>query len=223
MTQSPFDDKPDIRKYSVMPARAIQDDGLHWTSLRVLGALCLHTNAYGICWPSRVTIARHISRSTKTVSVHVKRLIDKGYVRKLQPKAYPFKGKSNWRTNRYQVMFDGAQTELPSREQFYAPRPKVAIDDPTEEAVAVINKERGSGGENVAFSSLSQAFCLGVERVSGSHRVTAPQDETAKVLAMRGVTAEQVIEATSSMTKARLKRGQTPPMTLEQVAQWAGL
>ena len=120
-------------------------------------------------------------------------------------------------------MFDGAQTELPSREQFYAPRPKVAIDDPTEEAVAVINKERGSGGENVAFSSLSQAFCLGVERVSGSHRVTAPQDDTAKVLAMRGVTAEQVIEATSSMTKARLKVGQTPPMTLEQVAQWAGL
>ena len=162
MTQSPFKDKPDIRKYSVIPARAIQDDELHWTSLRVLGALCLHTNAYGICWPSRVTIARHISRSTKTVSVHVKRLMDKGYVRKLQPKAYPFKGKSNWRTNRYQVMFDGPQTELPSKEQFYAPRPKVAVDDPTEEAVAVTIK-KGSGGENVAFSSLSQAFCLGVE------------------------------------------------------------
>ena len=223
MTQSPFKDKPDIRKYSVIPARAIQDDELHWTSLRVLGALCLHTNAYGICWPSRVTIARHISRSTKTVSVHVKRLMDKGYVRKLQPKAYPFKGKSNWRTNRYQVMFDGPQTELPTKEQFYAPRPKVAVDDPTEEAVVVTHKERGFGGENVAFSSLSQAFCLGVERVSGSHRVASPQDETAKRLAVRGVTAEQVIEATASMTKARLRRGQTPPMTLEQVAQWAGL
>ena len=42
-------------------------------------------------------------------------------------------------------MFDGAQTELPSKEQFYAPRPKVAVDDPTEEAVAVIIKKGGLG------------------------------------------------------------------------------
>lgn len=225
MTQSPFDNKPEIRKYSVLPARAIQDDKMHWTTLRVLGAICLYTNAYGIAWPSRVTIARHISRSTKTVSVHVSRLIKNGYVRKLQPRDYPptIKPKNTWRTNRYQVMFDGPQTELPSREQFWSPRPKVATEPAEEKAQGVTHMRRESEGENPDFRILAQAFVSAVEMASGQRRLPGPNQDTARALANRGVKPEAVRLATIEMTRANLKTGRTPPMTLEQVAQWSAL
>ena len=225
MTQSPFKNKPAIRKYSVLPARAIQDDDLHWTSLRVLGAICLYTNAYGIAWPSRMTIARHISRSTKTVSVHVSRLMKAGYVRKLQPRDYPpkIKPRNTWRTNRYQVMFDGAQTELPSLEQFWAPRPKVVAEEMGDEAQNLTHTRRESEGGNADFKILAQAFVLGVSSVSGQHRMTSQSEEFARQLSGRGVTAEQVRSATVAMSKACLKQGRTPPLTLEQVATWSGL
>lgn len=218
MTQS--HSKPEIRKYSIIPARAIQDDELHPTTLRLLGALCLHTNAYGICWPSRITLSRHISRSTKTVSVHVSRLIKAGYVRKLQPKQYPVKAQKTWKTNRYQVLFEGDKTPLPTKEEFYAPRPKLAEDPDIQE---VTHNRRGSGGENQDFRILAQAFCQGVEMGSGQHRLPGPSQEFARSLADRGVTAEKVKAASLEMTRANLKQGRTPPMTIEQVAQWAAL
>lgn len=218
-------DKPPIRKYSVIPARAIQDDNMHWTTLRVLGAICLYTNAYGIAWPSRMTIARHISRSTKTVSVHVSRLIKAGYVRKLHPRSYParIKAKNTWRTNRYQVMFDGAQTELPSMEQFWAPRPKLVDEALDKDVQAVTHTRRESEGGNVENSILAQAFCSGVESASGQVRIAANNLDFATELSNRGVTAEQVRLATIEMTKRNLKSGRTPPLNLEQVASWAGL
>ena len=222
MTQSPSD-KPDIRKYSVIPARAIQDDKMHWTTLRTLGALCLHTNAYGICWPSRLTLSRHISRSTKTVSVHLKRLLETGYIRKLQPRAYPFKAKSKWKTNRYQVLFEGPQTPLPSKEQFFAPRPKVAEEPAVIEEQEVQHKRRGSGGEGSDFRILAQAFVQGVEMASGQRRMPGQSEDYARSLADRGVDAEAVRAATVEMTRHNLKAGRTPPLTLEQVAKWAAL
>ena len=223
MTQSPS--KPPIRKYSVLPARAIQDDDLHWTTLRVLGAICLYTNAYGIAWPSRMTIARHISRSTKTVSVHVSRLIKAGYVRKLHPRSYPpkIKARYTWRTNRYQVLFDGAQTELPSKEQFWAPRPKLVAEALDEDTQAVTHTRREFEGGNSDFKILAQAFVLGVELASGQRRLPGPNQDYARVLAERGVKADQVKAATIEMTRANLKQGRTPPLTIEQVAQWAAL
>jgi hypothetical protein len=225
MTQSPFNDKPDIRKYSVLPARAIQDDEMHWTTLRVLGAICLYTNAYGIAWPSRMTIARHISRSTKTVSVHVSRLIKQGYVRKLHPRSYPAKirPKNTWRTNRYQVLFDGAQTELPSLEQFWAPRPKLVAEDMAEEAQSVTHTRRESEGGNDDFKILAQAFVSGVQMASGQNRLVSANEDYARVLAQRGVQADKLKAATVEMTRANLKKGRTPPLTIEQVATWAAL
>ena len=225
MTQSPFDDKPDIRKYSVLPARAIQDDNLHWTTLRVLGAICLYTNAYGIAWPSRMTIARHVSRSTKTVSDHVQRLMKAGYVRKLQPRDYPPKIKvhNTWRTNRYQVMFDGAQTELPSNEQFWSPRPKVATEPLEEKAMNVTHTRRESEGGNDDFKILAHAFVSGIQMACGQHRIAGPNQDLARPLADRGVTADQIKTATVDMTRHNLKSGRMPPLTIEQVAKWAAL
>ena len=58
---------------------------------------------------------------------------------------------------------------------------------------------------------------------SGQHRLPGPSQEFARLLADRGVTAEKVKAASLEMTRANLKQGRTPPMTIEQVAQWAAL
>lgn len=218
-------EKPATRTYSVLPARAIQDDSLSHNTLRVLGAICIHTNAYGICWPSLLTLARHVNVRAETVSRHVQKLIKAGYIRKLQRKAYPIhvKRKSPGITNRYQVLFNG-NDPLPTKEQFEAPRPKI-VEEPSQLADNDDNNKRsgGLGDGKTDFRSLAHAFRAGVERASGAVRMADKSLQTAQMLGSQGVTADEVRDAAIAMTRENLRRGASPPMTLEQVAKWAKL
>jgi|DEB0MinimDraft_6_1074348.scaffolds.fasta_scaffold24348_2 hypothetical protein len=241
MTKSLFDggyvkvkdypkEKPKIRRYSVLPARAVQDASIHPTSFKVLAALCIHTNGHGICWPSQITIALHLGVSKVTVLRHIKRLIKLGYIRKLEPKKYPWgiiqKGRRP--TNRYQVMF-GADDPLPTKEQFLAPRASIMdIDYGIKDGkVSTVddadNKKGGLGDGNKDFQILAHTFRTAVERTSGAVRLADSSFQTAARLHQLGVTAEQVRESTTAMVKDGLRTGRAPPMTLEQVARWAGL
>ena len=216
--------KPETRRYAVLPAKSIQDDDIHPTTLRVLGAICLHTNKYGICWPSRVTIGRHVSRTPKTVSTHITRLIKEGYIRKLTKRGYKIPGwkrNSRYATNRYQVLYDGLKTALPSKEQFYAPRPKIAEEYPEE--LETENSKGVKGGEKLDVSSIARAFCNGVQKASGVVRNVDNQLKDAETLAELMVNPEEVEEAAVNMTLERRKLGQDPPLQLNQVAKWAGL
>jgi len=47
--------------------------------------------------------------------------------------------------------------------------------------------------------------------------------EYARSLSDRGIKPEAVKTATVDMTRANLKIGRTPPLTIEQVAKWAAL
>ena len=223
--------KPKIRKYSVLPARAVQDESLHPTSLHVLAALGLHTNGVGVCWPSTLTIALHIGKARVTVSRHITRLIKAGYIRKLDHKAYPghVVQKGRRKTNRYQVLWEG-NDPLPSREEFWAPRPKVAeIDYYIEDGKITVDdvdtdKRQGVWGEeSTDHYILAQAFRNAVEAASGMNRLADQSYQAAKVLWDQGVTPDQVRQYTLSMCREQLKRGRTPPMTLDQVAKWAAL
>ena len=208
----------------MLPAKSIQDDDLHPTTLRVLGAISLHTNKYGICWPSRITLGRHVSRTPKTISMHVTRLIKLGYIRKLTKRGYKIPGwkrNSRYATNRYQVLYDGLKTAMPSKEEFYAPRPKIAEEYPEEQ---VIENSRGFKGVNKQLvSSISQAFCNGVQKASGVSRNVQNQYKDAESLADIMVSAEEVEEAAANMTLELMKEGRDPPISLNQVAIWAGL
>ena len=224
-------EKPKIRKYSVLPARAVQDESLHPTSLHVLAALGLHTNAVGVCWPSTLTLALHIGKARVTVSRHVRRLLDKGYIRKLDPKKYPghIVQQGRRKTNRYQVLWEG-NDPLPSREEFWAPRPKVAEvdyfvkDGKIEVDNADLDKRQGVWGkETKEYQTLAHAFRAAVERASGINRLADASFPAAKVLWDQGVTADQVRESTAAMCVDGLKSGRTPPLTLDQVAKWSGL
>lgn len=224
-------EKPKIRKYAVLPARAVQDEKLHPTSLHVLAALGLHTNGVGVCWPSTLTLALHIGKARVTVSRHIQRLIKAGYVRKLDYKAYPghIVQQGRRKTNRYQVLWEG-NDPLPSREEFWAPRPKVAEIDYYIEGgkITVDNvdtdKRQGVWGkESTEYQTLAHAFRGAVERSTGANRLPDQSFKAAKVLWDQGVTVDQVREHTISMCVSGLKVGRTPPLTLDQVAKWAGL
>jgi len=227
-------EKPATRTYSVMPARAIQDGAIKPTTLRVLGAICIHTNAHGIAWPSLLTLARHIHVRPETVSRHVQKLIKAGYVRKLERKAYPMhiKRKSRGITNRYQVLFKG-HDPLPTKEQFEAPRPRI-VDTPVESDTQVETqgvtdqpgKDKRSGsprGGDREIEVMASAFKRAVEQTTGQPRVAEQSMGAARELASRDVSAAQVTEATTAMCKQALKHGWSIPKALNQVARWAGL
>ena len=218
--------KPETRRYSVLPARAVQDDDLHYTTLRLLGAICLHTNKYGICFPSRITLGRHISRHPKTVSVHITRLIKAGYIRKLKKRGYQIpqnQRKAKYATNRYQVLYDGEQTKMPSKEQFYAPRPKIAEEYPEESVIENSKGLKGGKTDRLTILSLSQAYCAGISRSFNQLRLPENSTAEAKILAENGITAEQVLEHTLVMCEELKKRNKPAPLNLLEVAKYTGL
>ena len=221
MTKSPSD--LGNRRYCVLPARVCYDDKLHMTTLRVLMAICIHTNGSGIAWPSRTTLGHIVSRSKDTVSRHTRRLVDAKYLRKLKPKKYPIPRRTNhhWSTARYQVLFEGDKTKLPTKEQFLAAKPTVRLDDaPTYTAS---DNRQGVRGNDLQISAIAQAFCTGVERGSGQHRIADQNLEEAGRLAASSVTPERVVDVALEMTRQALEGGKSPPLTLKQVSEWAGL
>jgi hypothetical protein len=118
-------------------------------------------------------------------------------------------------------LFEGARTKLPSKEQFWAPRARVAKDEPIE-TNANIN-EQGVRGTDLQISAIAQAFCTGVERGSGQHRIADQNLEEAGRLAASSVTPERVVDVALEMTRQALEGGKSPPLTLKQVSEWAGL
>ena len=203
----PIEEKPPIRKYSIVPARAAQDDSLNYSTIRLLMAMCLYGNAAGVCWPSRQTLGRHISRSVPTVARNMNHLIRLGYIRRLEFRN-TYKRKSKWMTRRYQILYDGEETRLPSEEELWAPRARLRPEFDTDEM-----------GEFEGVSkSVSQAcaasFCDGIESATGIR----PQIETSLSEAARlvsegfspGDIRAQAVEA----GRAAMAEKKPPPMAL---------
>ena len=221
-------EKPRTRRFSVLPARAIQDDSLFITTLRVLGALCLHANGAGVAWPSRMTLGRHVSRSAKTIDRQLRVLRDRGYIRKLEYKRYPpFIKPRNARglTTRWQILYDGAATEVPSREAIYSPTPKVVAEvDAAATNGAVHYKSRGVRGvDSQLVKRVTGSFAAAVSATTGQTRLLDPQAGAAVKLIEAGYTPEQIREYTIAACQEAIERQKSAPATLQQVAVWAGL
>ena len=215
---------PDLkRRYSILPSRAIQDRNNNVTDIKVLGAICMHTNSHGIAWPSITTLARHVGCTIDSVSVVTQRLVKRGYIRKLKPRPYKVKAKARRQTTRYQVLFDGDETPLPTLEDFRAPKPRLVAEHDGDDEAPLI-EPTGFKRENPALSrSLAQAFVRAVQAATGELRLPDRQRATADRLALAGVTPEQVAEATRQAVLEARSAGRSAPQTLEQVAERAGL
>ena len=227
MTKSRFN-MPAIlekRRLSIMPARAFMDPELDIMSLRLLGCLCLHANKHGICWPTRETISSYTGHHPDNLSKRVTELTKRGYIRKLNPRKFkvPRRG-SKWPVNRYQVLYDGPETPLPSLEEFFAPKPKAIedIDGAPVDRQDQTEQQGGLGERSRVSVSLASAFCRAVERASGERRQPDRQIDEAERLARLEIQPEAIAEATERLVLEALKARRSTPQTLRQVAEVEG-
>lgn len=207
------------RPWSVVPMRAFSDKELKERELRVLGALCAFTNRAGVCWPSMETLC-NVSGYKERKSVHdaMKRLKARKYVRQLHAKDYQ-KAESGWKTNRYQVLWDGDEP-LPTYEEIHIAKPLQLRSDQDDTPI----EEKGSmRGENVVghtqATALCWAFISACEQVTGQSMLYDNEIAHARRLAARDVSVEEVRAATLAVCKAAIQRRAGVP-TLSDVVRW---
>jgi len=210
------------RKWSVMPSRAINDRELKERELRVLGALCVHTNAAGVCWPSMETLCAVTGyRERVTIHAAMKVLKRRKYVRQLQPKDYQ-ETSSGWKSNRYQVLWDGDEA-LPTYEEIHSAKPLQLVADQDD----AHNKEIGGLGDkqvntrnhaDPAAEAITHAYLRAVQRATGQVRMFDNEIAHARKLAAAGFTVADVTAATLNVCDSALERRAGVP-SLYDVAQ----
>lgn len=68
------------QRFSITPARAAADKDLSDSEHRTLAVIGMFGDPEGWCWPSQSTLADLRGISRKTINLHIKRLIELGYL-----------------------------------------------------------------------------------------------------------------------------------------------
>lgn len=208
------------RQWSVVPVRALLDRDLNQTEFRVIAALCIFTNSYGVCWPGVETIGKVIGSDKATVSRVMARLVKKGYVRRLEPRDYQMEYAKFGKINRYQVLYR-EDAPLPSWEEVQssivlAPSPDAPDGQPKEMG-------SGAGDELLALArSLAHAYARAVERGLGQARNPDNEMPHARKLAAAGVDAAEVTAATAETCSEWLRRRAGVPSLADVALRIAG-
>lgn len=109
----------DLRKYSILPIKAVQDPNINRTAaLAVLAVICSYTDELGRTFVSQARIARDLGISRQAANRQVKRLLDLGYL------VYAKKQYKGQTTNTVKVIYDEdikdvdeARSNLTAKEQ----------------------------------------------------------------------------------------------------------
>ena len=208
------------RPWSVMPMRALSDKQLKERELRVLGAVCSFTNRAGVCWPSLDTpcdVSGYKER--KSVLDGMKRLKARRYVRQLNPKDYQ-ETLSGWKTNRYQVLWDGDEP-LPTYEEIHTAKPLQLRADQEDDASKDIG---GLGDENnykdTHASALCHAFIRAVQQATGQVRLYDNEIAHARRLAERDATVGDVTATTLLVCDEAIQRRAGVPSMADVVRRY---
>lgn len=208
------------RPWSVMPMRALSDKQLKERELRVLGAVCSFTNRAGVCWPSLDTLCDVSGyKERKSVLDGMKRLKARKYVRQLNPKDYQ-ETSSGWKTNRYQVLWDGDEP-LPTYEQIHTAKPLQLRADQEDDASKDIG---GLGDGNVVAdaqaSALCHAFIRAVQQATGQVRLYDNEIAHARRLAERDATVGDVTATTLLVCDEAIQRRAGVPSMADVVRRY---
>ncbi len=198
-----------FRKWSVLPARAVGDRQLKERELRVLGALCVFANRAGVCWPAMETLC-DITGYAERMTIHsaMKVLKRRKYVRQLSPKDYQ-ETASGWKSNRYQVLWDGDEA-LPTYEDIHIATPLQVRDD--DELDANVIGGMGDGQSNThttdqpEASAIAHAYIRAVQQATGQVRLYDNEIAHARRLAVAGFTAADVRAATLNVCDQAIER-----------------
>ena len=114
--------------FCVLPQRAVIDKRFktYPRTFMILAALGNYTSRQGVCWPNQITIARNLHITQSTVSRHIKKLIERDYIR--YAKKHPgLKG------NKYFMVFDpkikeeDALAMVPDKDRSYEDKPEIHV------------------------------------------------------------------------------------------------
>lgn len=216
--KSHFDENK--RPWSVMPMRAFSDKELKERDLRVLGALCSFTNRAGVCWPSMETLC-NVSGYKERKSVHdaMKRLKARKYVRQLHSKDYQ-KAQSGWKTNRYQVLWDGDEP-LPTYEDIHIAKPLQLRSDQEDTHAEDKGSMRGEEPyKDTQAGELCRSFLGAVQQATGQVRLFDNEIAHARRLALRDVTVDEVREVTLAVCDEAMRKRQGVPSLADVVARF---
>ena len=109
----------DLRRYSILPIKAVQDANINRTAaLAVLAVICSYTDELGRTFVSQARIAKDLGISRQAANRQVKRLLDLGYL------VYAKKQYKGQTTHTVKVIYDEdvkdldeARSNLTSKEQ----------------------------------------------------------------------------------------------------------
>ena len=209
------------RPWSVMPMRAFVDRQLKDRELRVLGALCSFTNRAGVCWPSMVTLCE-VSGFKERKSIHeaLKVLKRRKYVRQLRSKDYQ-ETISGWKSNRYQVLWDGDEP-LPTWEEIHIAKPLQLVRDQDEGPEGVGGLGDGQSNphnhrqigqpspESTEIQLTAEAIChayiRAVQQATGQVRLFDNEITQARRLAVEGYSVDDVRAATLLVCDRSIER-----------------
>ncbi len=91
------------QRFTITPANAATDKNLTDSEHRTLSVIGIFGDKNGWCWPSQSTLAEMRGVSRKTINLHIKRLIDLGYLN-IQPRYDQETGAQ--KSNMMQIKFD---------------------------------------------------------------------------------------------------------------------
>ena len=209
------------RPWSVMPMRAFVDRQLKDRELRVLGALCSFTNRAGVCWPSMVTLCE-VSGFKERKSIHeaLKVLKRRKYVRQLRSKDYQ-ETISGWKSNRYQVLWDGDEP-LPTWEEIHIAKPLQLVRDQDERPEGIGGPGDGQSNPHnrrqigqpspelteiqLTAEAICHAYIRAVQQATGQVRLFDNEITQARRLAVEGYSVDDVRAATLLVCDRSLER-----------------
>ena len=79
----------DKRRYTIIPFRAIQDKKLTHRQLIALMIVCSYTDRQGNFWPGVYRLAKDMGVSQQTMTAHIQKLTEKGYLKTINGKYKP--------------------------------------------------------------------------------------------------------------------------------------
>jgi hypothetical protein len=211
----------DLRRFSAVPIRACQDKRLSINDHRVLLVLCAYTNKSGVCFPTYETVENICGLGKSAIQASIKRLESYGLLRHLKPVWYPNQ-KSPWKTNRYQILYLGNDTPIPTEEEVRDARAyNLGQDDPEPiegyREIGEIPKNDPSYIErDVKGLQLFHSFNRAINQF-GSNAIYSNNQSIAHKLADNGLTPDQVSIDTLAFIRANLARTGTVPTSMSVV------
>jgi len=188
------------------------DLSLSINDIRTLLALGLYTSGSGVAFPTLQTIGAYTGQGTAGNQAALRRLIDKGYIRKLQPKWYAGQS-SPWLTDRYQVLYS-KDDPVPTKEQLQESK---AFNIHSLEPQGISSKEESSNNHDhtVRVQGIENCF----RSILNTYGVTVTQSQflPASSLVSQGIELDEFKRLASLAVSQWLRSKGSVPSGLQQL------